>query len=533
MKDQIKKLTYLRVHGRGLEPRTGQEIAKRLGIGKSTWSAYASENSSTNLPGQHDKTLGGIFGFDPVATGWRTDSFDGFRTCYEKKTAPAATAEGDYAAQIEAAYRPRILLAGDNRRPFLTEVLERALRVLRGDAAFCDGLDAESLAREVVALQQVFADLDSENAVLVAVVFPEGLRAEMAAIQADCGGRIPAEKISGPFLEMLKTGLKEAQRLLTYGGLEPNFRASLERLKSALESAVSGGGLDIGWLSDEISHAEQRDRTLFNTGARALRCAIGLRIDAAPDFTVFADGTDPWMPHMIVLPTGRFMMGSTAEEQARFDLDENWRKRESPRHGVDITARFALGRYPVTFEEYDAYCRDSGAELPDDADWGLDRRPVINVSHGDAVGYCDWLSARTGAYYRLPSEAEWEYACRAGTDTAYWWGDDWDGTRANGDGNSEKTSVADAYPPNPWGLHDMQGNVREWCADHWEDNYSTPRSQAAFMSGDASSLRVRRGGSWSNLPRILRSANRSRDWPGNRSRVIGFRLARTLLPLDS
>ena len=231
---------------------------------------------------------------------------------------------------------------------------------------------------------------------------------------------------------------------------------------------------------------------------------------------------------MIFLPAGQFWMGSTVEEQKRFELEADWAKSESPRHLVNISDAFALGRYPVTFADYDAYCDQTGIKKPDDEKWGRKTRPVINVNHEEASAYCAWLSDRTGSEYRLPSEVEWEYACRAGTQTAYWWGDDWDKAQANGERGLGKTSEVGTYPPNPWGLHDTHGNVWEWCADHWSEGYEPPRSQHPFLSEDKSSRRVLRGGSWGDGPRDLRSADRGRNWPDYRIRINGFRLARTL-----
>lgn len=143
--------------------------------------------------------------------------------------------------------------------------------------------------------------------------------------------------------------------------------------------------------------------------------------------TVFRDIDAPWCPEMVVVPAGRFMMGS-AEGEARSYGDER------PRHEVTIARPFALGRYPVTFAEYDRFCEATGRKRPGDEGWGRGRRPVINVSWEDATAYCAWLSQETGKTYRLPSEAEWEYACRAGTSTAYWWGDDIGKGNANCDG---------------------------------------------------------------------------------------------------
>ena len=130
---------------------------------------------------------------------------------------------------------------------------------------------------------------------------------------------------------------------------------------------------------------------------------------------------------------------------------------------------YAMGKYPVTFEQYDNFCELTGREKPDDASFGRGNRPVINVNWHDAVAYCEWLSAQTGRSFDLPTEDQWEYACRAGTTTAYNWGDEWDRAKANGDNAVGKTTPVGSYPPNAFGLYDMHGNVWEWMKDKWVD----------------------------------------------------------------
>ena len=137
---------------------------------------------------------------------------------------------------------------------------------------------------------------------------------------------------------------------------------------------------------------------------------------AIADLAVFRDVDAPWCPQLVIIPAGQFLMGSP-EKRERGSTSER------PQHRVTIGRRFALGRYPVTFEEYDHFCVATQREKLKDQDWGRGRRPVINVSWQHAVAYCDWLSRQTDKLYRLPSEAEWEYACRAGTTTRYSFGD--------------------------------------------------------------------------------------------------------------
>ena len=177
-------------------------------------------------------------------------------------------------------------------------------------------------------------------------------------------------------------------------------------------------------------------------------------------FAVFQDAL--WAPEMVVLPAGSFLMGSPEGEAGR-------RENEGPQRQVDV-ASFAIGRYPVTFDEYDHFCEAMGNRKAFNIGSGRGRTPVISVSWHDAVDFAAWLSKQTGKTYRLPSEAEWEYACRAGTTTAYWWGDDFDPRMANtAGGGPGRTTEVGSYPANPWGLFDMLGNVWEWAKDDWKD----------------------------------------------------------------
>ena len=176
-------------------------------------------------------------------------------------------------------------------------------------------------------------------------------------------------------------------------------------------------------------------------------------------------------PEMVVLPTGSFRMGSPASEAGRFDI-------EDPVRTVTIGSRIAMGRYEVTFAEYDRFVSATGRASPNDADWGRGTRPAINVSQTDAKAYAAWLSAQTGKRYRLPSESEWEYAARAGTETAYSWGDSIScsqaryGRREDGGGfpvgecsdSYDGTVPVGSFAANGFGLYDMHGNVWE-CLD--------------------------------------------------------------------
>jgi formylglycine-generating enzyme required for sulfatase activity len=230
-------------------------------------------------------------------------------------------------------------------------------------------------------------------------------------------------------------------------------------------------------------------------------------------------------PDMVELEGGTFSMGSTEGEAT-----------ERPPHPVQVPP-FAIGRYEVTFDDYDVFVFDTGASRPPDGDYGRGQRPVIFVNWPGAKAYVEWLRKITGKPYRLPSEAEWEYAARAGTTTRYWWGDD-DPTpdKANMSGADAFNGPAavGSYPANPRGLYDMNGNVWEWVDDCWNESYegeARPDDGSAWLGGDCS-MRVLRGGSWSGSePMDLRSANRRGD--NNEFFDIGFRVARTLSRSES
>jgi formylglycine-generating enzyme required for sulfatase activity len=229
------------------------------------------------------------------------------------------------------------------------------------------------------------------------------------------------------------------------------------------------------------------------------------------------------------VPAGEFMMGSPANEEGR-------RGNESPQHKVKIARAFAVSRFEVTFDEWDACVARGGcAYQPVDHGWGRGRRPVIEVSWEEAQRYAAWLSKQTGKPYRLLSEAEWEYAARAGSDKAFSWGDKIGEGNANCNGcgskwDNRETSPVGAFKPNAFGLDDMAGNVWEWVQDCSQDNYTgAPTDGSAWESGGCT-LRVLRGGSFDFEPPAVRSAERRTNTADYKDKTMGFRLARTLSP---
>jgi formylglycine-generating enzyme len=222
----------------------------------------------------------------------------------------------------------------------------------------------------------------------------------------------------------------------------------------------------------------------------------------------------------VAIPAGTFMMGSPDSEADRSSD-------EGPQHQVTLSG-FKMSKYEVTFAQYDAFCEATGRSKPSDEGWGRGNRPVINVNWDDATAFAQWMGCR------LPTEAEWEYACRAGTSTPFNTGDCLSTAQANYNGNYpysncikgsylERTQPVGSYAPNAWGLFDMHGNVWEWCSD-WAAEYSSA-SQTNPTGPASGGDKVLRGGGWFNSGRYCRSAYRFSSVPSHRLHSgIGFRL---------
>ena len=323
----------------------------------------------------------------------------------------------------------------------------------------------------------------------------------------------------------------------------------------------------LGWMKEHAHHLEAEERAFIEQSRRAVRnrrlggqmaAALALVVTSGAGVWWYQEDQrkrpvireEDWVP----IPAGTFQMGSP-------NTDEEAHGSERPPHEVSISKPFKLGRYEVSFEEYDRFAYATNRRPPSDSGFGAGfseaerkRLPVINVSWEDARAYAAWLSEKTGGTFRLPTEAEWEYAARAGTTTRRYWGD------AAGDAcrhanvldrkheaelkqryniawethgcDDEYATLAPAgrlesNKPNLWGLHDMLGNVWEWVEDCWHDNYegAPPNGSASEQQGGDCARRVIRGGSWINVPWSVRSAYRGRNTPAYRSVALGFRLA--------
>jgi formylglycine-generating enzyme required for sulfatase activity len=408
-------------------------------------------------------------------------------------------------------------------------------------------------------------------------------RAKTASLKTEFESRLAARELIGEKnsatavvaeLEALNpkdSFLVEAKKRLALATLEL-ARGSLNRgdFAAARDWLAKGKALQPGWealasLATQIDKAEQkaRDEAAYaeaeqrNTQkayqAYLAACApvCGHRQQAAAAIeqlksmppsaanTVFPDMLTDGSPgpEMVVIQAGGFMMGSPPEEPGRF--------RDEHQHRVEIQRDFAISRYEVTFEDYDRFAAVTGRGKPDDKGWGRGTRPVINVDWSDATAYAEWLSAQTRQRYRLPTEAEWEYAARAGSQTAWFWGNSskegcayangadatgklvfagWDALNCQ-DGYVYTAPVG-SFKSNAFGLYDMIGNVLEWTCSAYDEGYSGGEQRC---EGKGPSLdRVYRGGSWSDEPRSLRSADRHKDAPEFRDYFLGFRLVREL-----
>lgn len=403
-----------------------------------------------------------------------------------------------------------------------------------GELAVPTPAQAEDVQKQIAAHQvdderftrivRLLAGLGSQAGIGVVVAAPTELlawAASAALLSANVAVELKKEKLSKEWLDALIQRLRK---------VIAEFGHAIDRREDVLR------GID-GLVEKARDAASKGSRTLGKTRAlwrrvfRVRRSRTGEQPAAPwPPGKVFRDAD--FAPEMVVIPGGTFVMGSPEGEPGRRD-------NEGPQHEVTVP-RFALGIYAVTFAEYDHFCEAMGREKPSDAGWGRAERPVINVSLLDGTAYCEWLSAETGQEYRLPSEAEWEYACRAGTTTPFWWGRTITPAQANYDGRTAynggvtgeckaQTVPVRHFERNPFGLYQTHGNVWEWVQDAWHDSYvDAPSDGSPWLGGDNRGI-VLRGGAWCFDPLTLRSAARHGErLDDNYLEYTGFRVARML-----
>lgn len=229
--------------------------------------------------------------------------------------------------------------------------------------------------------------------------------------------------------------------------------------------------------------------------------------------------TDPTTGiEFVFIKGGTFVMGDILRKD----------KSASPPHRVTVSD-FWMGKYEVTFDEYDVFSAATDREKVNDEGWGRGKRPVINISWHDAEAFAKWLSRKSGRKIRLPSESEWEYAARAGSQSAFWWGPRLEKGVANcrgcgGQWNGQRTAPVGSFTPNPYGLHDTAGNVYEWCLDTQHENYEgAPSDGSSWLRGNLRE-HITRGGTWSMPGRYITSYARGWDMQNERNNTIGMRL---------
>ena len=289
-------------------------------------------------------------------------------------------------------------------------------------------------------------------------------------------------------------------------------------------------GLSLGVGSHICSAAPATQPGSVSAGGAATQPAKELTLDLGNKVTM----------KLVQIPAGKFLMGSPDAEQkeaaksvAAAGVKEEdvrkWFANESPQHEVTISKPFYMGIYDVTQEQYEQVMGQNPSTVKGP------QNPVETVSWDDAVEFCKKLSAKTGKTVVLPTEAQWEYACRAGTKTPFNTGETISTDQANYDGNSvygngvkgeyrQKTTPVGTFKPNAFGLYDMHGNVWQWCADRYDEKYygNSPKADPTGPADGAA--RVLRGGSWGSYPRSCRSAYRCFSSPVYRSCFNGFRV---------
>jgi formylglycine-generating enzyme required for sulfatase activity len=333
--------------------------------------------------------------------------------------------------------------------------------------------------------------------------------------------------------ERLKSAEQLAERPDLAANLEPTDRDYLAACRNAERMATTRkrrvqtlvGALvllpataGVAWLNQD--YLRDQYYWIAVMGPTVVTAAEERTLKPGDEFRECASGC----PVMVVLPAGQFIMGSPEGRDHVF---------ERPSHAVTIPKPFAVSKYEVTFAEWDACVAAGGCAWHSDSGWGRGDRPAIYVTWDDAKQYVTWLSQFSGKTYRLLTEAEWEYAARAGTTTRYFFGDDeaalgeyaW-----YGDNSGFTTQPVGKKNPNAFGLHDIYGNVSEWVEDVWHNNYDgAPSDGSAWVEGGDVSSRAQRGGSWIGFSDFS-SASRSGHNTISQSQIAGFRVGRTLTP---
>ena len=341
--------------------------------------------------------------------------------------------------------------------------------------------------------KRVFSDPTSAQGTKIACSLNELM--DKAPVIDSSNGAVPGHVIGGQTYWGLVNGNWGKQT-----GTMPNHGA-----KNYIPSGVQQAG-GAGYYESIVINADANLKSENIRAGVTIFGVVGTYTPAAPKpqtptvgstfSDTLKDGSSG--PEMVMIAAGSFRMG---------DIQGGGDSNEQPVHSVSV-GQFAMGKYEVTFAEYDKFAEATSRSKPDDEGWGRGNRPVINVYWNDATAYAAWLSDKTGKQYSLPTEAEWEYAARAGTETKYWWGntasheyanygkDQCCGGLAEGKDRWKYTSPVGSFSANPFGLYDTSGNVWEWVVDKWHDNYEGAPTDGSLWEQGSSNYRVLRGGSW-------------------------------------
>gem|GEM_PF-425918 len=422
-------------------------------------------------------------------------------------------------------------------RPLLRHLVDE--RLLTTDIASKQGEVTIEPAHEALLRQwDLLAGWLNEDGVLLAVL--EGVKRASAewigsdrnpAWLAHSAGRLAAaERLSARSDLAANLGPPDREYLAACRKAESAGRRRKRRNRIAVYTMLIGiiiglvGWINQGTIKEQINWfarmrpymmANYRPYRLSADGERALK----------PGDTFKECATN--CPEMVVIPAGAFTMGSPDTEPGRGS-------NEGPQHRVKIPHALAVSRFDVTFDDWDACESVGGCRYAADEGKGRGRHPAINVTWDDAETYAKWLSKMTGHTYRLLTEAEWEYAARGGTSSAYWWGNNLGSGNAacvgcGSEWDNKGPAPVGSFKPNPFGLYDMTGNVWQWLEDCYHPTYNgAPTDGSAWISGGDCTLRVNRGGSWITTGNTTRVAHRANYDETNRNFSRGFRLVREL-----
>jgi formylglycine-generating enzyme required for sulfatase activity len=402
----------------------------------------------------------------------------------------------------------------------------------------------EDIWRECFSIEIILGDMDSKGAKTKIIIIDAARpNAFETRLRSSAGGLAPSVGTVGTlalYSASPHTVVKEAAAARSVFTAElvkhlrsPGVTAEEVFHRTRLAVSRASGGAQVPWVASSLAEdfyflrsAAQVTTATEPSAAAApavrepVRTDMPQRGDSPQDKAeAFRDCGE--CPSLVVMPAGSFEMGSSASE------------REKPMHRVSFARPFAIGQFEVTFDEWDRCVEERGCKRrPSDRGWGRGNRPAINVSWLDAKEYVAWLGKKTGHVYRLPSEAEWEYAARAGTATPYWWGGSPGTRQANcrecKTESAEQTLPIGSFGANPFGLFDTAGNAAEWVEDCWNESYrGAPTNGAAWVKGDCK-MRVLRGGSFDSQAAQVQSSARFRYDADVPYSANGFRVVREL-----